>query len=166
MSQKTKITLKTSSGQPVSRINHITHRKLKKSATLMRVVVERPSPTLKRQVKVLTRLDLPAISLPTFSQPLRSHRRSQTNTPRSPSIKHFDTTVTTFTVTEPTPRVSFRPNQPQPVNPSVKTTRLDYMLTKAMEQATAHELPPHKVSTKLHRRLSVIVMPLRAKKAA
>jgi len=152
-----------------------------KTTTLMRVSVNKPGASLKRQMHVYSALDArksqkTATDSSFLIESSKNHQSEiKKNIPKSPLIQHFSETslynpakdnvdstpnVISF-ASKPSPSLSSKVENFKDVSESSK---LDNLLTSALEQATSHEQPPHKIPSKLQRRLSNLMGSVKLKK--
>lgn len=139
----------------------VTHHKQQRSATLMRQAVKRPSPSLKRRLKVQSHtgalIEQPAIEIePKLSFSAANNKRFEhaSRIKKSSLIMHFNlnaqpTTDNQVKVTINRPAVAPKPRLPKDV-PRQSAPDLDDIFERAIQHATSH-LEPAPKTRKKHR---------------
>ncbi|HVA11463.1 MAG TPA: hypothetical protein VNG32_04855, partial [Candidatus Dormibacteraeota bacterium] len=140
----------------------------KTSQILMRSVVKKPGPGLKRQIKISENIDREISKIPpsdvalnislSKQHPGRNQRAALTE--QSGSISHFVTPSTSPVfkpvspdISEPSPAPGTNPSAP-PISPA------DILLHRALNRANAHEQPQAEKTTSKHYRIAFIAAPV------
>ena len=148
LTPKLKATMPTAVKKPVMDIarspaSHATRHQPQVATTLMRTAVKKPQPSLKRHVKAIQPMDMPARSVHPVAN-LQAVRAQHTNAAEhSGLIRHFNPVVSS----------EFQPStiiqrQPQPVSQPISPTatpvasKTDLLIQKALQNATSHTEVP------------------------